>query len=134
MLFQLRQGRFLEHAALLAGVSSRVLSKWIELGRKNTPGFVEFTNAIDRADAELGDKLMGGIMTCIEDGDASSMKWLYEKRMGLREKHMQAKWLKVEDDAYAGAEQNGEVSVQSLEDAEKELERVMLLADEGELQ
>lgn len=132
VLFQLRQGRWLEHACLLAGVSLRVLHKWIELGRKNTPGYVEFTDAIDRVDAELGDKLMTGVMSAIQDGDISSLRWLYDKRFAQREKHVQSKFLTQEDDLSQQQDEAGEVDVMSLEQAEQDLEAA-LLADEGEL-
>lgn len=131
ILFQLRQGRFLEHAALLCGVKSRTLTQWIKLGRKNVPGYVEFTDAIDQADSELGDKLMGGIMDAVESGDAATLKWLYEKRFGQREKHMQSKWLEEQDDAEQALEENTDVL--PLDEAEKQLE-VMLQGSEGELQ
>lgn len=130
ILFQLRQGRFLEHACLLAGVSLRVLNKWIELGRKNTPGYVEFTDAIDRADAELGDKLMTGVMKSVEDGDPGTLKWLYDKRLAAREKHMQQKWIEQEQAAYTADAETADVV--SLEEAEKALEE-SLLASDGEL-
>lgn len=132
VLFQLRQGRWLEHACLLAGVSLRVVHKWIELGRKNTPGYVEFTDAIDRVDAELGDKLMAGVMDAVQNGDISSLRWLYDKRFAAREKHVQAKFLQQEDDLAQASEDAGEVDVMSLEQAEKDLEAA-LLADETEL-
>jgi len=132
ILFQLRQGRWLEHACLLAGVSLRVLHKWVELGRKNTPGYVEFTDAIDRADAELGDKLMTGVMQAVADGDQSALRWLYDKRLAAREKHVQTKWLQQEDEFAQKQDEAGEVDVMSLEQAERDLEEA-LLADGEEL-
>lgn len=133
ILFQLRQGRWLEHACLLSGVSLRVLQKWIELGRAGTPGYVEFTDAIDMADAELGDKLMTGVMQAIDDGDTGTLKWLYDKRLAAREKHMQARFLEIEEAANTEADESGDTEVVTLEDAEKQLEESLLASEDGGL-
>lgn len=131
VVYRLRTGTFLEHAALLSGISTRVLARWIELGRKRTPGFVEFTDAVDMANAEMGDKITRAINEAAESGDQSALKWLYEKRLGEREKHLQKKWLQAEDDGEM--ETAGDEDVVSLEDAEKRLEESLLAADDGEL-
>jgi hypothetical protein len=131
VLFHLRTGKFLLHAAILAGVKERVLNKWLELGRKNVPGYVEFTDVIDRADAELGEKLMAGIMSFVEEGDLNAIKYLYEKRLGAKEKHLQAKWLEEADEAEEALDEDTDVV--SLEDAEKQLEE-LLLGSGGDLQ
>jgi hypothetical protein len=131
VVYRLRTGTFLEHAALLSGISTRILARWIELGRKRTPGFVEFTDAIDVANAELGDKITRAINAAAEDGDQSALKWLYEKRLGEREKHLQKKWLKSEDDGELATA--GDEDIVSLEDAEKRLEESLLAADDAEL-
>ncbi len=131
ILFSLRSGTFLEHACLLAGVPLRVLNRWIEFGRANVPGYVEFTDVIDRSNAELGDKLSKVVLNAIEDGDLNALKWLYERRLGASEKHAQERWLEVQDQAEEKQAENTDVV--SLEDAEKLLEDSLLMGQDGEV-
>lgn len=133
ILFSLRQGTFLEHACLLAGVPLRMLNIWITLGRKNEPGFVEFTDAVDRANAELGNKLSTALMTAIENGDMSSLRWLYDKRLAQAEKHAQQKWLAEADEIESATNAEEYAAPESLADAEKRLEESLLAETDGEL-
>ena len=131
ILFNLRAGTFLEHACLLAGVPARILDRWIELGRANVPGYVEFTDAVDRSNAELGDKLSKIVNQAVADGDMSSLRWLYDKRLGASEKRAQERWLSKQEKAYEQASESDDVV--SLEDAEKLLEESLLASEDGGL-
>lgn len=109
----------------------RVVNKWIELGRGNTPGFVEFTNAIDLVNAELGHEISGAIMDAAKAGDLSAFRWLYDKRLSATELHRQKQWLAVQDKAEASVGMN--VSEESLEEAERRLEQVNAVGVSEEL-
>lgn len=97
VLGHLRNAVYLEHACVLAGIPVTLLEKWITLGRRGKPGFVEFVGAVDRANAELGNMISTAFVELARTGDKTAMAWVYEKRLTQREKHRTSRLLAQED-------------------------------------
>jgi hypothetical protein len=97
VLQYLRNAVYLEHACVLAGIPVSLLEKWIVLGRRGKPGFVEFVGAIDRANADLGNMVSNTFMDLARQGDTKALAWVHDKRLAQREKHRTARILELED-------------------------------------
>lgn len=95
----------IETAAVLSGIPSKIVNKWIELGRKGRVDFVPFVDMIDRANAELSQKVMAPVTAAaFEEGNLQALQWIYKVRLQQREQHVQKKWLELEDQADAPIE------------------------------
>lgn len=87
-----------ETAAVLSGIPTKLVTKWIELGRAGRPDFVPFVDMIDRANAELSLKVMEPVRAAaFEEGNLAALQWIYKVRLQQREQHVQKKWLELED-------------------------------------
>lgn len=94
-----------ETAATLSGIPTKMVTKWIELGRKGRADFVPFVDMIDRANAELSQRVMQPVQTAaFEDGNLQALQWIYKVRLAQREQHLQKKWLDLEDQADVAVE------------------------------
>jgi hypothetical protein len=118
----------IETAAVLSGIPTKLVNKWIELGRKGRPDFVPFVDMIDRANAELSQKVMAPVTAAaFEEGNLQALQWIYKVRLAQREQHLQKKWLDIEDQADAPSEP--ELSEEDVEAAEA---RALAALDDSE--
>jgi hypothetical protein len=116
----LRKCLFVEHAAILAGIPARSLTKWIVLGRQGNKDFIEFVDLIDRIGAEHADRLLSMVVQAVDDGDVKSAQWLYKQKFSQRETALQKKWIELEEIA-EGDSSGAPAAEEDLEAAERRL-------------
>ena len=119
----------LETAAVLSGITSKMTTKWIELGRAGHPEFVAFVDMIDKANAQLSHRIMQPMTkAAFEDGNIQALQWIYKVRLAQREQHLQKKWLELEDKSDLPSEQG-----QPEEDVDAAEARALTASDGAEI-
>lgn len=108
-----------EHAAVLAKIPTRSLTKWIVLGRQGHPDFVEFVDLIDSNAAKHAGALLDMVSMAVADGDLKAAQWLYKTRYSQRETALTKKWIELED--IAEGEPVAAAAPEDLEAAERRL-------------
>lgn len=93
----MKRSLHVEHAAVLAGIPSKVLTTWIKLGRAGHRDFVEFVDIIDKACTYRAAELLDSIAQAASDGDVASARWLYTTLHGTRQKKLDERWLQLEE-------------------------------------
>ena len=78
---ELREGCSLEGAAEAAGISSSAFFNWMKRGSKSKSGiYVEFVEAIKKADAEGQTSLIKEVRTAARKGQWQAAAWLLERK------------------------------------------------------
>jgi hypothetical protein len=115
----LKKCLFVEHAAILAGIPTRSLTKWIVLGRQGHRDFVAFVDLIDRISATQAEKILDMIQVSINDGNLDSAKWMYKQKFAQREVALTKKWIDLEE--IVESEPAAPAAEEDLEAAERRL-------------
>jgi hypothetical protein len=115
----LKRSLFVEHAAILAGIPSKSLTKWIILGRQGHKDFLEFVDIIDSVGARQADDLLSMVNLAIQDGDLKAAQWLYKTRFQQREVALTKKWIDLEE--IVESEPAAPAAEEDLEAAERRL-------------
>lgn len=93
----LKRALHIEHAAVLAGIPTKSLTKWLQLGRSGHKDFVEFVDIVDKVSATHASALIDMVTQAVSDGDVKAAQWLYKQRYDQREKKLTEKWLELEE-------------------------------------
>ena len=134
----LRNGAYIEHAAQAAGIGVSTYHSWMDRGRterdrrraglnpdENEDIFVEFLEAVERAQSEAAVDLLGEIANHARNGTWQAAAWILERKFPRQ-------WGRMDRTEHTGPE-GGPVKLDvSTEALERKVQRILETRDQSE--